>query len=185
MTRLLLAAPAIAALALSALPLHAGAACLPGAAPAPGRLIAQSAPGAIELGREVRMVKLEPACAADGRETSLAERVAAAPPRRRFLLVIEDLRARAQPGVLFDLKLSTAHGERGAEALLGTLNFYAAQKPGVAARPRMVSYDVTDTLRALAAGRRLDHGLTLAIQPADEPAPGSGAAVGRITLVEQ
>jgi hypothetical protein len=161
--------------------------CIRAETPAPGRLLAQSAPGMIELGRGLRSVRLQLACAADGRALSLAQRIAAAPPHRRFLLVIEDLRAEAQPGVLFDLKLggATERAAQGNGALLGTLNFYAAQRPGVAARPRMVSYDVTETLRALAAGGRLYGGLVVAIQPVDTPAPGAGAAIGRIALVEQ
>ncbi len=161
-------------------------ACIRAETPAPGRLLAQSAPGMISLGRGRRSVRLESVCATGGRTASLSYRIGAASPTRRFLLVIDDLRAEAQPGVLFDLKLSGAT-ERGAqgEAMLGTLNFYAAQRPGVAARPRMVSYDVTETVRSLASSGALDGGLVLAIQPVDTPAPGAGAAIGRIALVEQ
>ncbi len=162
-------------------------ACIRAETPALGRLLAQSAPGMIELGRGARMVRLTPVCV-EGSSLTLAQRVIATSSRRRFLLVIDDLRAEAQPGVLFDLKLAdamehAAGGESG--ALLGTLNFYAAQRPGVAARPRMVSYDVTETLRGLAARGRLSDGLVLAIQPIEAPAQGSDAAIGRIALVEQ
>jgi hypothetical protein len=165
-----------------------GGPCIRAETPASGRLLAESPPGPIALGRAPRRVKLEPVCAADGRAVRLAQRVTDAAPRRRFLLVIEDLRAEAQPGVLFDLKLAAApDGRAGLEpgALLGTLNFYAAQRPGVAARPRMVSYDVTEALKALAAARTLDGGLVVAVRPVADPAPGAGAAIGRIALVEQ
>ena len=158
--------------------------CIRAETPGPGRLLAQSAPGMIALGRDVRTVKLKPVCAEDGRAVNLASYLATAAPGRRFLLVIEDIRAEAQPGVLFDLKLSGAR-VRGEGALLGALNFYAAQRPGVAARPRMISYDVTETLRSLANGRRLAGGLMLAIRPVQAPAPNSAAAIGRIALVEQ
>ncbi len=155
---------------------------------APGRLMAQTAPGMIELGRGARVLRLEPACAADGRALSLAQRIAVAPPHRRFLLVIDDLRAGVQPGVLFDLRIAGAsdHAARNrGDALLGTLNFYAAQRPGVAARPRRVSYDVSQVLRELASAGKLEGGLGLTIQPVAPPAPGSDATIGHIALVEQ
>ena len=163
--------------------------CIRAQTPTPGRLLAQSPLGPIELGQQTRMVTLELVCAADERSWTLSQRVAAATPRRRFFLVIDDLRAEAQPGVLFDLKLSAAPDRQKpaseSGALLGTLNFYAAQRPGAAARPRMVSYDVTNAVKSLAASRKVDAGLVLAIQPAKDPTPGSGATIARIALVEQ
>jgi hypothetical protein len=163
--------------------------CIRAAPLAPGRLLAQSAPGPIVLDGGARRVRLPPACPDETRPLGLTDAVQGAPPRRRFLLVIEDLRARAQPGVLFELKLGAAEGRPAGSdqggARLGTLNFYAAQKPGAAARPRIVSYDVTAALRALAAGGGLDRGLILTIIPARAPAPGSQAAIGRIALVQQ
>ena len=189
----------VAPLALKASAAYARASegCVRAATPVPGRLLAQSAPGGIELDGEARTVRLLPACG--GRhDPSLAQRVASATPRRRFLLVIKDLRPRAQSGVLFDLKLAAAkesrrglHGQAG--AMLGTLNLYAAQKPGIAARLHMVSYDVTDTLKALAAGRKhgkgvidgLSRALLLDIRPTHEAGQVTGASIGLVALVEQ
>jgi hypothetical protein len=162
------------------------AVCASGGAPAPGRLLAASAPGDVRIGEGTRHVRLLPACGPDGRAVDIGARIAAA-PRRRILLVIEDLRARGQPGVLFDLKLASgrATGRRTHAAAIGTLNFFAAQKPGAAARPRAVSYDVTRTQRGLAAEGRLGGDLFVVIQPAGAPAPGADASVGRIALVAQ
>ena len=156
---------------------------------APGHVLAQSAPGETRLGGGALTIPLVAVCTDDGKDLSLAQRVMGAAPRRRFLLVIEDIRAEAQPGVLFDLRLGVGEGGKGdgppPGKLFGTLNFYAAQKPGVAARPRTVSYDVGRALRAIGAGGRLDRGLVLTLAPQHPPAPGSGATVGRIVLLEQ
>ena len=90
------------------------------------------------------------ACTDDRRDLSLSQKVMGAPPRLRFLLVVEDLRAAEQPGVLFELRLGWDKTGRHAPGyLLGTLNFYSAQRPGVADRARTVSYD---------AQRRSGHG---------------------------
>jgi hypothetical protein len=155
------------------------AACIP-AAPS-GRLLAASAPGATAIGPAVRRVRLLPACGPDGRGIDLAARLAAG-RGRRVLLVFEDLRAGAQPGVLFDLRLGTGRAAGG--AVIGTLNFFAAQKPGMAARPRVVSYDVTRAVRALAAEGGIAGGLVLSVQPAGVSEPRAKASVGRIALVE-
>jgi hypothetical protein len=151
------------------------------------RLLAQSAPGMIALGQGPRVVRLLPVCRSSGEDAGILQRVASSPPSRRFLLVVEDLRAGAQPGVLFDVELAPASSRRTAMpeqgALVGTLNFFAAQRPGVVARPRMVSYDVTAALRAMAASGRRSDALALTIRPATPPAPDADAAIGRIALM--
>jgi hypothetical protein len=173
--------------AFSARSAHArtGDDCVRAASPTPGRLLAESGGGTIALDGGLRTVPLKPVCTDDRRDLSLSQKVMSAPPHRRVLLVVEDLRAARQPGVLFDLRLGGDKSGDRADRLLGTLNFYSAQRPGVTARARIVSYDVTRALQTLAIAGWLGDGLVLTIAAHGTPASGSHAAIGRIVLIEQ
>jgi len=101
----------------------------------------------------------------------------------RFLLVADDLRAGVQPGALFELRLGPPSG--GEAAVLGTLNFYSARRPGGPGQPHSISYDVTDQVQALVVAGWPAHGLGVVIAPSAEVVPGSDATVGALRLVAQ
>ena len=147
-----------------------------GGRPCPGGgVIAQTLGGPILIRAVDRPVRLASAC--DGE--SLAAHVRAAAPERRFILVVEDLRAGSQPGVVFDVRLSP-NGQS-----LGTLSFFAARPPGQAGTPKRVSYDVTRDVRAMAAAGRLGGGMTVSLAPSGQPVAGNDASIGAVRLIEQ
>ncbi len=143
----------------------------------PGTLAA-SAPGRIVFGPEARMVLLAPTCG------PVAAMVKAAAPGTRFLLVVEDLRASTQPGALFDLTLAPSHHTQQHVGVLGTLNFFAAHRPG-GDLPRSTSYNVTEQLRHVARSNRLAGGVAIMITPTAAPQRGSDASAAGIKLIAQ
>lgn len=101
----------------------------------------------------------------------------------RFLLVADDLRAGVQPGALFELRFGPP--TTGEAAVLGTLNFYSALRPGGVGQPHSISYDVTDQVMALSVAGWPTNGLGVAIAPSAEVVPGSDATVGALRLVAE
>lgn len=105
----------------------------------------------------------------------------------QVFLVLRDLRAAAQPGVVYDiyLGLPAAAAVPGAAdpRYVGTFNFFAATSP--AGTGPTLSYDVTENLRRLQAQGRLQAGITVTIAPEGTPAAPARARIGRIELVAQ
>ena len=145
-------------------------------------LLAESPPGRIVFDDGAERVALAPACGGG----SLAERVRAG-AGRRFILLVDDLRARQGSATVFTLRLAEPGDDRfsGEDAVLGTLNFFAARPLNAPGAQRRMSYDVTRSVRALAEAGRLDHGLVLMLAPSEPPTPGAELSVGRIQLVAQ
>ena len=101
----------------------------------------------------------------------------------RYLLVADDLRAGVQPGALF--RLSLGPPTTGEAAVIGTLSFYGAQRPGAGGMPHSMSFDVTREVQALAVAGWPNGGLGVAVSPSGEVAPGADASIGAIRLVAQ
>ncbi|MBV9783458.1 MAG: hypothetical protein JO264_06525 [Acidisphaera sp.] len=111
---------------------------------------------------------------------------ASLPSGRQVYLVLHDLRATAQPGVVYDVYLGLpATGAAPGPAdprYVGTINFFAAGPPANAGRT--VSYEVTRMLRRLQAEGALRSGISATIAPEGVP-EAAGATIGRIELVAQ
>lgn len=126
-----------------------------------------------------RMIRLASVCSA----AQMTEHLRGFGQGARYILVADDLRAGVQPGSLFDLSFGPP--STGEAAVLGTLNFYAARRPGGSGQPHSVSYDVTRQVQAMAVAGWPSQGLGVAIAPSTPVAPGSDATVGALRLVAQ
>jgi hypothetical protein len=152
-------------------------------------ILASTASGAVTLDREVTRVRLAPGASA----APLSRRIAEGGSGRRYFLVLSDLRAAAQPGVVYDIYLGLQPGANPGPndpRLVGTLNFFGVAPPNTT-RNLSRSYDVTQTVRALQSQGLLDGPLTVTIVPgAGSSADNAGQpvaqpSIGRIALMAQ
>lgn len=153
------------------------------AAAGEGATVIASAAGPIALGAVPVTVVLE--TAAGEPATALA---ASGHPGRRIHLVLRDLEAAVQPGVLYHLYLGLPPAAEPAAddpRHAGVLNFFAAEQAGEESGDAgsFFSFDVTAAVRALAAGPSAGEPLTVTVRAAAEPVPGARATIGRIELV--
>lgn len=156
----------------------AGAAEAGSSASCPATGAVAEAKGPFPLAGE-QSIRLEAAC--DRRR--MTDMLKSSAKDRRYILVADDLRASKQPGTLYRLRLGGARLGRSVE--VGTINFFAARRAGVAGPPRSISFDVTATIRTLLASGWPAQGLGVAIAPSSTVAPGADASVGAIRLVAQ
>jgi hypothetical protein len=140
-----------------------------------------AAAGRVALGGETVRVPLEP-----GTGAALPRRLTDLGGRRLFL-VLENLEAAVQPGIVYEVYLGLPPGAAPSASdphFVGTLNFFAVGPPNTAARSR--SYDVTALASRLASQGSAD-GLAVTIVPT-QPSPtaaAANAAIGRIALAIQ
>jgi hypothetical protein len=140
-----------------------------------------AAAGRVALGGETVRVPLEPGAGAalPRRLTDLGG--------RRLLLVLANLEAAAQPGIVYEVYLGLPPGAAPSASdphYVGTLNFFAVAPPNTAAQSR--SYDVTSLASRLASQGSAE-GLAVTIVPT-QPSPtaaAANAAIGRIALAVQ
>lgn len=176
----LLAAGALLAVTLACTGSSAGGAGFSGE-----RMIA-SATGPIELGDAPVRVVLAPAD-----EAGVASILGALEPGRRVEVVLHDLAAAAQPGVLYHLYIDLPEGTEPAAddpRHVGILNFFGiapaeggGQPPGSAAAPRR--FDASAAAAAMAALGTPRDPLTLTIRPHGTPDLAARPRIGRIELV--
>ncbi len=140
--------------------------------------LAETRGGRVSL-NGARMIRLNSVCSA----AALTEHMRKWGEGTRYILVADDLRAGIQPGAIFELRLGPP--TTGEEAVLGTLNFYSALRPGGPGQPHSISYDVTRQIQALTVSGWPARGLGVAVAPSGEVAPGSDASVGAIRLVAE
>lgn len=110
----------------------------------------------------------------------------AQPPRpSKLYVVIRNLQAKAQPGVLYDVFGKVTANGRTVTARLGSINFFDAVDhgmPGMTMQQSFVSFEVTNTLALLRTpGAKLE--ITIAAN--GTPAAGAAPVVGEISLVEK
>jgi tyrosinase len=124
------------------------------------------------------------------------ERVKALPADKHLLLIVKDLRADAQPGVLYNLYLELpkgAKGEKAAPHFLGAINFFHAVKHAAPGHKKVVQkgperfyqFDITDLARALHAKDLLTARPTITIAPAGQPAANADPVIGEIHIIEE
>lgn len=174
-------AVALALVLLAPLCMAAGARAQPSDAMS-GEVLATAAPGAVPLNGPATRVTLAPV---PGTE-NLGGRLTALVRDRRLFLVLDDLRAEVQPGIVYEIYLGLPPGAVADDAhFVGTLNFFAVAPPNKT--PKSRSYDVTRTVGMLLSRGLPDDGLAVTIIPAaGAPAPGAAPpTIGRLALVAE
>ena len=162
-------------------------------------MAAAAAPG-IALGSGPVRVKLStpPSAAAAAPTAALGARVEQLPDTSRIYLLVKNLKASAQPGVLYHVYLDLPSGTSPAAAAghyVGTINFFDAvplpdhEGHAAAAAPadtaKIVSFDVTDVAQRLRAEGRLSDTPNVTIVPDRAPAAQAKPVIGEIEIVEQ
>jgi len=150
--------------------------------------------GAVTLGANPVRVTLTPPSESGLTPVPLTARVRNLPTSRRLYLVLRNLRAEAQPGILYQLYIDLPAGTtagRGTSYRVGTLNFFDAvghnvhPSTAVNASLDFFSFDVTDVMKRLHSRSQLKATPTLSIVPVGKPNIDSKPVIGEITLVEQ
>jgi tyrosinase len=129
--------------------------------------------------------------------TSLADRVKVLPANKRLYLVLKNLRAQAQPGILYhvylELPAGTA-GQQGEQYHVGAVNFFdavghgdhqGAPAAGAQGSAKFYSFDITDLAKSLQSKGKLSAKPVITIAPAGQPAAEAKPVVGDISVVEQ
>ena len=116
-------------------------------------------------------------------------------PDRHVFLVLRDLRATEQPGVLYHLYLDLPPGatpEQDDPRYIGTFNFYDAipidtgeGKKTATPSSGFFSFDISETARALRGRGMLSERTTVTIRAGGTPTPGAKPVIGRMELVLQ
>lgn len=123
--------------------------------------------------------------------SNIVSRVEALPQNQHIFLVLRELHAAEQPGILYHVYLNLpqdAKPARGDIHSVGTLNFYNAVplESGGGSNPGIFrSFDVTALLRNLAQQKALGDQITVTIAPSGTAAANAKASIGRIEIVEQ
>ena len=184
-------------------PMLVAAAAAPGLAaaapPAPAATLAKSQAGPIALGAAPVRVPVQatasPTAAAPSAAPGaapLAARLSALPENRRLYLVINNIKAEAQPETLYRVYLDLPEGTSPSDPInsnyVGSFNFFDAvphgdDHSGHASKP--VSFDITNVASNLDARGLLKADHTVTIVPSDEPAADAKPVVGDISFVEQ
>lgn len=118
-----------------------------------------------------------------GSRSALSERVRSMASGRKIWLVVRQLHADIQPGVVYSLYLDLPAGSAlpadSDPRLVGTINFYAAVPPNDTAPT--VSFDITKNLIRVLNGSGSSSELVLAIVPAGRPI--GHAVLGSVELI--
>jgi hypothetical protein len=170
------------ALALALLPLLStghGAGAQP-SAPMSGRTLAAAGP--VALAAETTRVPLVPSAAAGGLRQQLAGL------GQQLFLVLDDLQASEQPGIIYEIYLGLPPGAAPAtddRHFVGTLNFFAVAPPNTSRRSR--SYNVTALIPLLLSQGLSDDNLAVTIvgRVQSQPPAAVHPTVGSIALVAQ
>jgi hypothetical protein len=108
-------------------------------------------------------------------------------PDRRFFLILDQLRADKQPGVLYAVFLDLPETETSSPDqahFAGVLNFYSATKGAHLGGGPSESFEVTLLLRDLAARKKLRRPTVITIIPQGRPEPGATPSIERVELIE-
>jgi hypothetical protein len=143
-----------------------------------------SAGAPVKLGAGAVTVNLSPVASKE----DLASALKGLKPEEHLYIVLREIRAAREPGVLYDVYLDLPGGAQPAEGdphAIGSLNFYnsvgvSADTPGL-----FFSYDITDAARQLQSRNQLSERTTITISPSGTPAANADAVIGRVELVKQ
>ena len=142
-------------------------------------LPALTAPGAVATGAAPSEQAAPPKVgAARPKAKAPPPEATARPPSARIYLVIRNLQARAQPGVLYNVYLDVGSGTAKKSSRLGTINFFDAGHMAGMMSQKFVSFDVTGLVDGNVSTKEI--GVTIA--PVGKPASGVEPVIGDITL---
>lgn len=138
----------------------------------------------VKLGAGAVTVNLSPASSKE----DLVSALKGLKPTEHLYVVLRDIRAAQEPGVIYDVYLDLPSGAQPGQSdahAIGTLNFYnsvgvSAGNPGF-----FFSFDITDAARQLQSRNQLKQPTTITISPSGPPAAGAEAVIGRVELVKQ
>ena len=152
------------------------------AAPMSDQIVA--AASGVKLAAENTRVELLP----NSRAGNLRGRLGELAQQRTLFLVLDDLGAAQQPGIIYEIYLGLPSGATPSADdphYVGTLNFFAVAPPNTARQSR--SYDVTALVRRLLSEGLPGDGLAVTIVGNRQGAASDAAppSIGRIALVAQ
>jgi len=124
--------------------------------------------------------------------TTLADKVRRLRAGRRLYVIVKNLRADLDPGVLYHVYLelpSATSPAKGSANYIGTIHFFDATGHDHDATPgdgpeKFFSFDVTALAKRLLAARKLGEKPTITIAPTGKPASDAKPVVGDISFVE-
>ena len=107
-------------------------------------------------------------------------------PGQHTFLVVSDLSAAIQPGVIYSVYLE-APRTGGSPQLyrIGSLNFFSAMAPGMKMGQRKVSFDITELATQLAKENRLSTTPVVVFVPNGQPPSLAQPLIGSVSLVIQ
>lgn len=156
-----------------------GAAAQP-AAPVSGQIVA--AASGVNLAAKVTRVQLS----ANGNAGNLRRQLAELVPQRALFLVLDDLRAAQQPGIIYEIYLGLPPGATPSASdahYVGTLNFFGVAPPNTARQSR--SYNVTSLIQRLLSEGLPENSLAVTIVGNGQGAADVAPSIGRIAIVAQ
>ncbi len=140
-----------------------------------------TAPGAGATGASPPEQAAPPRVGAARPKAAAPPPVAAAPPppapSAHIYLVIRNLQARAQPGVLYAVFLNVGAGAAKKSSRLGTINFFDAGMAGMVSQ-KFVSFDVTGIVNGNVTSKEI----AVTIAPVGAPAKDAQPVIGDILL---
>ena len=156
-------------------------------------VIATAAGGPFALGNSPVEIPLSMTAATGTTDKTLAAHLKTLRKEQRIYLLLQDLSAAEQPGILYNIYLnlpSDAKPARNDSRQIGTLNFYNVIKVGGfnaadSGATAFRSYDITALAMKLQTQKLLNNRTTITITPSGTPEAGAQAMVGRVELVIQ
>ncbi len=150
----------------------------------------------IKLGPAQTKVALEPLAVKEGvKAMAFHERIKTLPNEKRVYLLVKNLSAKMQPGVLYHLYLDLPQGvkdEKATPHFVGTVNFFDSVPHGDVhenmakkSPERFYQFDITDLAKALEAKNLLTASPTLTISPTGQPNEKASPVIGEISIIEQ
>jgi tyrosinase len=115
-------------------------------------------------------------------------RVAALAGNKRLYLVLRNLQADSQPGILYGLYINVpenATGAKRAAHFVGTINFFNAMPHEHETSKKFVSFDVTSRVRQLRSANLLNDKPAVTLIPFGSPAGDAKPLIGHLSVVEQ
>jgi tyrosinase len=166
-----------------------------GAAPPTLMRLAEQAGPAVALGTQPVRVVMQPPKSMTGTPPSISQRLSVLPPQKHLYLVLKDLRAAAQPGVMYAVYLDlppNASPAQGRAHRVGTINFFEAvphmRHTGMTsanAQPKFYGLMITPNARRLQSQGMLSESTSITIAPVGTPAARAKPVIGDISIVEQ
>jgi tyrosinase len=147
--------------------------------------------GAVSLGSQPVTVALAPQAmpgSITGAAANFSAQIAAALQTRQVYVVLNNIQARQEPGVVYDVYLDVPAGERPTlddPGYVGTLNFFSAHGEHAGHSDASVAFLATDVLRTLRQQGRIASQPTVTLVPEGTLVPAAEPQIGSISLISQ